>query len=164
MFRPGRDQDDLVTGLHFPFFQHAAIETGPAMLHQQRRHFRIIHADAHPVTSDARLRYLEQGFTDPITISDTDIGVGHAIDREVLAELTIVEIVASQLLLPVSIGLDLIDEHCAMLATMSREIGLTVAVEVKLAYQPRARHGSLPDGRPHRLASPRDVTRQTDIH
>ena len=39
-------RDDLVTGLDFSFLDHAEIEAGPAVLDEQRGHFRLVHANA----------------------------------------------------------------------------------------------------------------------
>ena len=44
---PDSDLHDLVAGLHFAFLQHTKIEARPAVLDQQRSHFRLVHADAH---------------------------------------------------------------------------------------------------------------------
>src|ERR1700733_15270044 len=51
---------DFVSCFDFPFVQHTEIEAGPSVFHQQRGHIRLVHADAHPVTGDTRLRHFEQ--------------------------------------------------------------------------------------------------------
>ena len=93
---PGRDLRDLVAGLDFAFLQHTEIEAGSAVLDHQRGHFRLVHADAEPVTGDARLRHLEQGAADPVAVSDTHLCIRQAIDGEILSELSIGEVVSSQ--------------------------------------------------------------------
>src|SRR5262249_49340992 len=37
---------NLITGLHFPFLDHAEIEARSSMPDQQRGHFRLVHSDA----------------------------------------------------------------------------------------------------------------------
>ena len=54
-------------------------------------------------------------------------------DGEVLAELSVDEVVSAELALPVPIRVELVDEHCALLAAVPRQIALTVAVDVELA-------------------------------
>jgi hypothetical protein len=73
------------------------IETGPAVRDQQRGDLRLLHADAHPVTGNARLRHFEQSAADPVTVADVDLLVRQAVDGEVLPELPIGEVVSTEL-------------------------------------------------------------------
>ena len=50
-----RDLHDLIAGRHLAFLQNTEIETGSPVRDQQRSHLRLVHADAHAVTSHARL-------------------------------------------------------------------------------------------------------------
>ncbi len=75
MLRSGRDLCDFITRFDVPFVEHPEIEAGSSVLDQQRGHIRLVHADADPVTGDARLRHLEQGTPDPVTISDAHLRI-----------------------------------------------------------------------------------------
>ena len=88
------------------------------MRDQQCRHLRLVHADAAAIAGDARLRHFEQGTADTVAIADAHVGIRQSIDREILSELPIDEVVSAELVLPVTIGLDLVDEDCAVLAAM----------------------------------------------
>ena len=158
-----RDLNDLIAGLDVAFLDHTKIEAGPAVLDQQRGHVRLLHANAEPVAGDARLRHLEQGGADPVTIADADLGVGEALDREILAELTGNEVRSTEMLLPVAIGLVLIDEHGPLLAAMTRGITLAVAIDVEPPHLARPLDRRLPDAGMDRPALPGDVARQADI-
>jgi hypothetical protein len=71
---------------------------------------------------------LEQCITDPVTISDTHNVVGQPFDGEVLAKLPVDEAGPFQLLLPIVIRFDLIDEDGALLTAMASEVALTVSL------------------------------------
>src|SRR3981081_1942983 len=81
-------------------------------------HLRLLHADAHPVTGNARLRHFEQSAADPVTVADADLQVRQAVDGEVLPELPIGEVVSTELALPIVIGVDLINENGPGLAAV----------------------------------------------
>ena len=130
---------------------------------QQRSHLGLVHTDAHAVTGDARLRHFKQSAADPVMVSNAHLCVRQALDGEILAELPIGEILSTQLILPIAIGVDLIDEHGPVLAAMASQVPLSVAVDVEPAHHARAFNRRLPDGGVHGLALPRDVPRQTDI-
>src|SRR5690242_9645583 len=100
------------------------------MSDEQRRHPRLAQPDADPKAGHARLRDLEDCVPYLVAVADADLVVGEALDGEVLAELPVHEVVSLQLLLPVAIRLDLVDEHGAVLAAVSGSIGLVVAVDV----------------------------------
>ena len=79
------------------------------------------------------MRYLEGGGADPVAVADADLVVTESFDGEVLAELSVDEVVSAELAFPVPIGVDLVDEHGALLAAVPRQIALTVALDVELA-------------------------------
>ena len=83
--------------------------------------------------------------------------VGQAVDGQVLTELAIGQVVAPEVLAPVLVGLDLVDEHGPLLATVALRVTLTVAVDVKTAHHLRPGNRLLPDARVNGLAMPRDV-------
>ena len=86
-----------------------------------------------------------------------------ALDREVLAELAVDEVVSSELAFPVAVGVELVDEHGTLLATMPGEVALPVALDVELADPARAAHRILEDAREDRPALPGHVLRQADV-
>jgi hypothetical protein len=100
------------------------------MGHQQRRHRRLVHADANAVTGDARLRDFERRSADAVAVADADLVVGETLDGEVLAELAVAEIAPSELSLLVAVRVDLVDEHGAVLAAVREPVGLVVPVDV----------------------------------
>src|ERR1051326_5835420 len=157
------DPNDLVAGRHFAFLQHTEIETRSAVRDQQRGHPRLVHADAHPITGDARLGNLEQSPADPVTVADAHLPVGPAVDREVLAELPMGEVVSTELALPIVIGVDLIDEDSALLAAVPGQVPLPIAVYVEPPYHAAALNRRLPNGGVDGPAPPRDVARQAHV-
>jgi hypothetical protein len=84
-----------------------------------------------------------------------------AVDREVLSELPIGEIVSTKLALPIMIGVYLIDEDGPVLAAVPNQIPLAVAIDIESPYHAPALNGCLPNGGADGLPSPRDITRQT---
>lgn len=129
------------------------------MLDQQRGHVRLLHANAEPVASDARLRHFEQGRADPVTIADANLGVGEALDGEVLTELAVDQMRPAQVFLPVAVGIVLIHEHGTVFAAVARGIALAVAVDVEPPHLARALDGCLPDAGMNGPALPGDVAR-----
>ena len=156
--------DDLVPGPDFALLEDAQVEAGPAVRHEQRRHARLIHADADPVAGHARLRHLEDRFADAIPVADAHLVVGQALDGEVLAELPEGEVAPAKLVLPVAVGSDLVDEHGTLLAAVAGQVALSVAVDVEAPHHPPPRDGRLPDGRVDGPAVPGDVAREADVH
>src|SRR5208337_5062567 len=101
--------------------------------------------DADPVAGDARLRHLEQGTSDPVTVADAHLCVGQAVNREILAELAMSEDVAAKLSLPIAVRIDLINQDRAMLAAMPLQIALTIPVDVEPPHHSTAFHRRFPD-------------------
>ena len=95
-FGTGQDLHDLVAGFDLALFEDAKIKARPVMRHHERRHLRLVHSDAEPVAGDARLRHLEQRASNPVMVADAHLCVGQAVDREVLAELTVNEVSCGQ--------------------------------------------------------------------
>jgi hypothetical protein len=122
-----------------------------------------MHPDADAVARHPRLGDLEERAADAVAVADADLVVLQPLDREVLAELPIAEVVAAELALPIPVGAQLIDEDRAMLAAVRQAVGLVVAVDVDPPHHPRAVHGGLPDRGANRLALPRDLARPADV-
>ena len=71
---------------------------------------------------------LEQCVADLITVADAHSIVGQSFDREVLAELSVDEVGSLQLLLPIPIRFDLVDEDGSLLTPVPCQVALTVSV------------------------------------
>ena len=98
-----RDPHNLVSRFHLAFLQNTEVETGPAVRDQQRGHLRFVHADAHPVTSHARLGDLEQSLAYSEAIANAHFLVRQAVDGEILTELPMGEVVSTELAPPITI-------------------------------------------------------------
>src|SRR5262249_4157346 len=131
VLRTVADLHDLVPGRDFAGFQHTEVEPGPVMLDQQGGHARLVHSDANPVAGHARLRHFEQRAANPITIANTDLVVRQSVYRKVLAELSKREVLAPELPFPIAVGIDLIDEDGPVLAAVTLQISLAVAIDVQ---------------------------------
>ncbi len=163
LFRAFCNLHDFVAGADFSFLQNAEIEPRPFVRYEQAWHLRVGHADADSITSDPRLGYFEQRATYLITVADADLVVGKAIHGQVFTELTVLEVVALQLFLPVTVGVELVDHHGPVLPAVACEVSLAVSVQIQAPRHHPARDGFLPDAGVHQLALPFDVTWKTDI-
>src|SRR5436190_3495685 len=155
---------DVVAGTHLAGLHDAAVESRPSAGGQQGRHARLIHPNADAIAGDTRLRDLEQRAADPIAVADAHGVVGQSFDREVLAELSVDEVGPLQLLLPVAIRFNLVDEDRALLASVPGQVALTVSVEIQAADATAASQRLLPDRGVHRAPLPHDVAWESDIH
>ena len=164
LLRAGGELDDLVPRLDVALLEHAEVEARTPMRHEQRGDARVVQPDADAVTRHTRLRDLEDGGADPEAVADADLVVAQPIDGEVLAELSMDEVVPSELALPVAVGLDLVDEDGALLATVPAQVALPVPVYVEPAHAPRTGDGVLEDAGEDGLAPPRHVLRHADVH
>ena len=82
---------------------------------------------------------------------------------EVLAELSVDEVVSAELALPVAVGVDLVDEDGALLAAVARQVALAVAVDVELAHAAGAGDRVLEDAGEDGLPLPGHVLRHADV-
>src|ERR1700679_2347152 len=105
----------LVPCADFAFFKDSAIKARSFMRDQERSHLRVVHPYTDAIAGDARLRHFKQSAADPVAISDANLVIGKAFDRQVLAELTVLEVVTLEVHLPVAIRVELIDHHSAVL-------------------------------------------------
>src|SRR5438309_5985352 len=105
---------DLVTCAYFAFLKNTEIESGTSIGGQQCRHSGLVQSDANAIAGNTWLRHLEDGASDPITIPDADHLVGQSFDGEILSELstgvTVAQVRPLQLILPITIRLDLVHE------------------------------------------------------
>jgi hypothetical protein len=155
---------DLVACADLPFFKDTAIKAWPLMRDQECRHLRVVHPYTDAIAGDARLRHLKQRAADPVAISDADLVIGKAIDCQVLAELTILEVVTLEVCLPVAIGVELIDHHSTVLSAVTCDVALTITVEIETARHHPACYGPLPDSSVDDLALPFDIGWKADVH
>src|SRR5262245_32060773 len=155
---------DFVAGAHLAFPQDAEVESRPSAGCQQCRHPGLVHPNADAIAGNARLSDLEQRAADLITVADAHGIVRQSFDREVLAELSVDEVRPFQLLLPIAIRFDLVDEDRALLTPVPGQVALTVSVEIQPADPTAAAHWIFPDPGVHSPTLPLDVQRKSDVH
>ena len=80
-----KSRHDVSRKLPIRRFQSSSVT--PTTENQQRRHPRLVHPNADPVTGDTRLGHFEQTGPDPVAIANAHLVVGEAPDGEVFAEL-----------------------------------------------------------------------------
>src|SRR4029077_19433903 len=101
---------DLIAGSDLAFLKDAKIKSRPPAGCKQRRHSRFIHPNANPIASNPRLSDLKECAADLKTVADAHGIVGPSFDREVLAKLAEYQVGPLQLLLPIPVRFDLVDE------------------------------------------------------
>src|SRR5690349_14298006 len=163
-FRTVGNVNNLVARLNFPFVEHAKIKSRLSARGQQSWHLGLVHPHPHAIAGDTRLGYLEYSLPDPVPVADEHLVVRHTFNSEVLAELSVSEIASIQSIPPISIRLDLVDEDRALLASVTLQISLSVAVDVESSDHAPALNRLLPDRRMHRLPAPYDVAWQADVN
>jgi hypothetical protein len=136
---------------------HPQVEAGPVVGHEQGRQLRLAQPHPDPETRYARLGDLELGLADAVPVTDVDLVVRQPVHGEVLAELAELEVVAAEVVLPVPVGLDLIDEHGALFAAVAVAVALPVTVDVEPTHHLRTLDGVFPDPGVHGVALPGDV-------
>src|SRR5215475_5532985 len=119
---------NFVAGTHLAFPQDTKVEPRPSARCQQSRHPCLVHPNADTITCNARLGNLEQRGADLIPVADAHSIVRQSFDCEVLAELPINEVAPLELLLPIAIRFDLINEDGTLLASVPSQVALTVSV------------------------------------
>lgn len=134
-------QGDLVAGLDSSLGEDTQVEAGAMVGYQQGGHGGFAQAHADAVAGDARLGDFEFGFADAVPVADAYFVVGQAIDGEVLPEVPEGQVVATELLLPVPVGLQLIDKDGTNFAAVSGQVSLTVSVDVQPPHRPGPRTG-----------------------
>ena len=84
---------NFIAGTDFAFFDDAEVEPGTLVGNQQAGHLRLTQANADPVAGDSRLRYLKHCPANAVAVADADLVVTKALDGQVLAELTVLEVI-----------------------------------------------------------------------
>jgi hypothetical protein len=110
------------------------------------------------------LRDFKDGGADLVAVADADLVVAQPFNREVLAKLSVDEVVSAELSFPVPLGVDLIDEHGPLFAAVAGQIALAVTVDIELAHAARADDGVLEDAGEDGLPLPGHVLRHADVH
>jgi hypothetical protein len=136
---------DVIARANFPFLQHAKVESWPVMFYEQRRHTRLVHADADAEARHARLRYFKYRATDAVSIADADLVIGKSLDGEVFSELAVDEVVTPEKAFPVAIGAHLVDENGALFPAVTGEIGLRISINIELARRSPSINWGFPD-------------------
>jgi hypothetical protein len=131
---------------------------------EQRGHSWLVHANADPGAGDARLRHLENSAPDTVNDRRCTLVIGQTSDSEILPEFSKSEVASAKVVLPIAIGINLIDEDGPMLAAVSGQIPLTIAVDIEPPHHPPALNRCLPNGSVNSLPLPRDVTQKTDVY
>ena len=155
---------DFVARSHLTFAENAEIEARPAARCEQRRHPGLVHPNADAKACHAGLSDLEKCGPDFITVADAYHIVGQPFHSEVLAKLSVNEISPLQLLLPIAIGFNLINEDRPMLTSVPGQVALTVSLEIQPTDATATSHRILPDAGVYSAAFPCDVARKPNVH
>ena len=123
---------NVIACTNFSLLQHAKVESWSVMCYEQGCHPRFIHANADAVARYAWLRYFKFSITDAVSIADAHLVIRKSLDGEVFSELAESKIVAAQKALPVMVRVHLVDEYGAVLPSVTREIGLRIALILSL--------------------------------
>src|SRR5262249_43359523 len=146
--------DDLVSGLDLTLADDTHVEPRSVVADQEGGQFGLTQAHADPVAGDPGLGDLELGFADVVPVADAHVVVGQAVDREVLAELAVAEVVPAEVLLPVPVRLDLVDQDRPLLSAVPVGVALAVPVDVETANHLGPLYRVLPYAGVHGLALP----------
>src|SRR5580700_10420896 len=131
---------------------------------KQSRHARLIHANADSKAGYARLTHFKQSATNAVLVTDAHLAISQPLNREVFAELPETEIVATQELFPVVVGIQLVDEDGALLSTVAGKVALRVAIDVELAHHPAFGHRQFPHRCSNSFAVPCHFAWYADIY
>src|SRR5262252_7603924 len=99
---------DVIPRPNLSFLQHAKVKPRPVVFNQQRRHTRLVHADANPVAGYSRLGNFKDPIANAVSIADANLVISEPFYGEVLSELAEAEIIATEKALPVMIGVHLV--------------------------------------------------------
>ncbi len=133
------------------------------MADQEGRELGLAQAQADPVAGNPRLGDLELCIADLVPVADAHLAVGQPVDREILPEVAVAEIIAPEVLLPVPVGIDLVDQHRPLLTAVAVQVALAVPVDIQPPHHPRSCHRVLPDAGADGPALPGHVLRHADV-
>jgi hypothetical protein len=86
------------------------------------------------------------------------------VDGAILPELPKAKVASTEPVLPIALGINLINEDGPMLTALARQIPLTITIDVEPSYHAPALNGHLLHRGVDRLALPHDVPRQTHVY
>jgi hypothetical protein len=155
---------NVIARTDFSLLQYAKVEAGSVMRDEQGGHPGFIHADTDAVAGHAWLRHFKFSAADAVSIADAHLAIGKSFDGEVLSKLAERKILAAQKALPVMVGIHLVDEYGTLLSSVTRQIGLCIAVNIESAYHSPSIHWRFPDGRSDCFTVPRHVAWKADVH
>src|SRR5512133_394639 len=156
--------EDFVAGSYCTLLEDTEVEPRPSAGCQQCGHPGLIHPDANAIAGYARLSDLEDGIADLIAVPDAHGIVRQSVNREVFPELSVDEVRPIQLLLPMSVGFDLVDIDGTLLTAVPCQVSLTVPLEIQSADTTSAMHRILPDSGVHSATLPLDAARKPDVN
>ena len=84
----------------------------------------MVQPDADPIAGIPRLADFDDGSADPETVTDADFAVGETFHCKILTEIPEHEIRPPEMAGPVAVGIELVHQYRALLATMAAEIRL----------------------------------------
>jgi hypothetical protein len=161
--RSVRDFLNFVSGANFAFRDNSEIEPWLPMRNDQRSDLGITHSNSETITGDTRLRHFKDRRADLVSVPNADFIVGETFNGEILAELSVLEVVAAEFPLPIPIGVDLINHDGTLFTAVACEIALAVAVQIEPSSKHAPGDREFPDSRADCLALPRDFTWNSDI-
>jgi hypothetical protein len=97
-------------------------------------------------------------------VADTDPRIRQTLYCKVFSELPKGEICAVEFILPVAIGIDLVNEYSTVLPPVGCQIPLRVTLDVQSPHHALAVNWILPNGCEDSLSAPGDLTRLTHIY
>jgi hypothetical protein len=157
------DFDNLLARLNLALFQDAKIEAWPAVRNQQSCHSRFAHPYADTIAGDARLRDFEERAANAVVVANANLRIRQTFNCEVLSKLSKGEVGAVELVLPIPIGIHLVNKYGPVLAPMACQISLAVAFEIQPTHHALALNRGFPNAGPDRLSAPTDLPWQTHI-
>ena len=160
---PRRHPVDRVAGPDLALTEHSQVEPRPTVRHEQCRQLRLPQPQSDPVAGDPRLAHLEQGTADLVLISDAHLIVGEPLNREVLTELSVLEVVVAEVLAPVLVGVELVHQDGPVRPAVAGKVALPVPVDVQRADHPSPWGSSLPHSRVNGPPAPLDIAGQPDV-
>jgi hypothetical protein len=110
------------------------------------------------------LSHLEERAADLKPIADAHSIISQFIYREVFTELPINEFAPLQLLLPIPIRFDLINEDGSMFTAMPGQVALPVSLQIQAADATATSHRILPSPGVYGAVFPHDVSWKPNVH
>lgn len=158
------DEGDLVADLDVSLGEDAQVEAGAVVGDQQGGHGGFAQAHTDAVAGDARLGDFEFRLADAVPVADAHFVVGQPVDGEILPEAPERQVIAAELLPPVPVGLQLVDEYGTDVTAMTGQVSLAVSVDIQPSHHPRAVHGGFPGSGVDGPALPGHILRHADVH